>query len=473
MLKQQVYNEWLRVRRKLASLGANIDLDINDFRDDLDLAFANYALNEQPLFLSREEKELARELYGGLEGLKGGLAYRGYRIETEKELKEMKKLVNGGTWDANLDSFSHSKSTARAFADFVKTYDPMIGMMQMERAISQGSAGKYGSYIMTVKPDKDNVIFNTANPDITRSVESELILDGPVKVVSVEIREPLTEDNWVDLTIGKWESLEDMLGSSAFVGTWLEKKNINPWDHGLGRWLSDQVRGKEKLAEFLTDYKKSDNKFTRFDGYYDWLSSHPNVRDLFDDIELEGTHLTTNLNGRSVSLGRELYEELLAIKGGEQALQLVEKHAEELSKSFSKYVVSDRKIDAGDSWGAFYPVSNYLTALIKAKQTGVFKKSMLKILDGFTDFIEELAEQPLTTDNIKDYREIIRNLADAHFDNKAAEYVGYPLRKVMQNLVMETNAKINDRNVNVVFQEDIREFMKLAAEILKNVFRLL
>lgn len=470
MKKIDVYNLWLETRRKLASYGANIELNEEDFQDELDIAFANYALNEQPLFLDSTEKEIASKIYGGLEGLRGGLAYRGYRIETEKELKELQKLVNGGTWDANLSSFSHNKSTAREFANFVKTFDPMVGAMELERAISQGSAGKYGSYLMTVKPDEDNVIFNTANPNITRYVESELILDGPVKVVSVEIMEPLTKENWVDLTIGKWESLEDMVASWRFVGTWLGKQNINPWDYGLGDWLSEKVRGKEKLADFLTDRKKPSNFLTKFEEYYEWLSNHPNIRELFDQIELEEPDLTPKLNGSWVSMSRELYEELLRLKGGRQALQLVEKSTERLLKSYPEYIVSDKKIYSGDD---FYVVNDYIKSLARAKQSEVFKKTMLKPLKGFTDFIIQLAEQPLTPDNISDYKKTTKNLSSGSLDLEAAEYVGYPLRKMLQKLVLETNSKINNRNVNVVFKKNMKEFMQNAKDILKNVFSLL
>ena len=54
-----------------------------------------------------------------------------------------------------------------------------------------------------------------------RSVENELIVDGEVNVVSVDIIAPLQKDSWTQQTIEEWDHLKDLDGAN-FLGAWLD-----------------------------------------------------------------------------------------------------------------------------------------------------------------------------------------------------------------------------------------------------------
>jgi hypothetical protein len=203
------------------------ELDRYDYKDDYDYAFANYALNERPLFLDEYERQEARQLYGGtLDGIGGdGIVYRGAKINTEEQLKQIKDLqAKGGTISLRLGSASHHYSTAKSFADYVKSYDTSTMLAAMKDTMEQGSAGKFGTYIVYLKPTKDQIIYNTARGTLTSGAESEVILYGDIKVVKVEINEPLTEDNYIN----RFMAMDNIgaLISSDFFAHWLSNRRL-------------------------------------------------------------------------------------------------------------------------------------------------------------------------------------------------------------------------------------------------------
>ena len=138
--------------------GARQHLDPDDFKDSIDYKFAQYAINEMHFSLNDEDKEHAKTEYGGLDGVKDGVIYSGGRITSKKQLEGLRKIQNGGSTVVSMKSYSHLKATARSFADFVMTYDPIAGGKAMQAAMKRGSAGEFGSYLITIQADPETII---------------------------------------------------------------------------------------------------------------------------------------------------------------------------------------------------------------------------------------------------------------------------------------------------------------------------
>ena len=163
----------------LEMFGARQDLDPDDFKDSIDYKFAQYAINERHFSLNDEDKEQAKREYGGLDGVKDGVIYSGGRITSEKQLEVLREIQDGGVTTVSMKSYSHLKATARSFADFVMTYDPIAGGKAMKAAMERGSSGEFGSYLITIEANENTILINTMREDgVTRSVENELIVDG-------------------------------------------------------------------------------------------------------------------------------------------------------------------------------------------------------------------------------------------------------------------------------------------------------
>lgn len=381
--------------------GMNKRLDEGRYKDEVDLAFANYALNELGFFLDEDMKEYARETYGGLAGVVGGMIYSGGRIDTEDKLRELKSLRAGGQIRVHMRSFSHYESVAREFANFVKSYDPMIGAMQMEQALARGSAGKLGSFVMVVKADPDTILINTARKDgVTSSAEPELIVDGTVKVLEVRIFEPLTKNNWAERTLEEWGSLKDLEGS-GFLAAWLQKHKVDPWSH-LENFLERAVRTSGDLADLLLSNSNliQDNlgKISA------WAVHHPAASKFVDEIELLQSSSSKDLSfvfdGKRISPGKELSLKILKLKGVPALLESFGVKVEALMKRLQKDPQSYKR---SYSIGGLSPLDDLwelIVVLIKLSEVGALKRSHLAPLKEFNKWLKKITKEETTVHGI-------------------------------------------------------------------------
>ena len=151
----------VRILMEMFGGGARQDLDPDDFKDSIDFKFAQYAINERHFSLSDEDKEHAKVEYGGLDGVENGVIYSGGRITSQKQLEALREIQDGGRITVSMKSYSHLKATARSFADFVMTYDPVAGGRAMKAAMERGSSGEFGSYLITIEANENTILINT------------------------------------------------------------------------------------------------------------------------------------------------------------------------------------------------------------------------------------------------------------------------------------------------------------------------
>lgn len=202
--------------------------EIEDRITGLDRDFANYALNEIPLRWDSAEKTEAQSIFGNV---KVGRVFRGIKIHSEEALQKIQQFAkSGGVIRMNLESATPEWGTAVSFANYVKSYDELTMMRELSRAVRQGSAGAFGVAILTLAPTPDQVIVKTygstgeGNPNWRapqQSAESEVILDGDIKVTNAVIIPPLTVANW-----------KEILLSTVHSAT-----QVNDW-HLLDQWFT-------------------------------------------------------------------------------------------------------------------------------------------------------------------------------------------------------------------------------------------
>jgi len=401
-------------------------------------------------------------------------------------LDGLKALRNGGTTTVNMKSYSHFKSTARGFADFVKSYDPTVGGPAMKRALERGSSGEFGSYLITIEADENTILINTQRPDgVTRSAESELIVDGTVNVVSVEIMAPLQVDTWQEQTIDTWESLED-LESTTFLAAWLEHHKVDPWEGGqLEEFLDEMTASIDGLVTLLKEYGNENileiNSKTFLN---EWLPNHPLVDELLDRVELKrGTfnHIETKLDGKSVSLGKELYTQVMQSKGSTLVQANLDQATKNLNNALGELDVHEDSFGYDDSTGwmnrsnLFFAVHQYCMVLADLDRIGVLKYEHTRPLEGFQSFIEEVTEIGLNEQNWKEHFAIIDDIARNFGPKEFTKIMDFLEEKVESDLALDLVMKDylrsfyqecnNYREINK--WEDNTEFMQKLPYALK------
>ncbi|MFA5490200.1 MAG: hypothetical protein WC284_13440, partial [Candidimonas sp.] len=211
--------------------------------------------------------------------------------------------------------------TALSFAQYVKSYDEMTMMYGLKMAMEQGSAGKYGSAVLTLKPKPNQVIVKTykngneksKNPswDVPpTSVEPEVILHGDIEVVDVKFFEPLTVDNWKSVL------------SKLVTPTSTDNDFVN-------RWIYDKIRrnqiSENEYIEFFTKHLDRIIK-TEFDiikilGDYgmiplESLDKNEKIKNFIQThlhIDEKNGSITVIYDGENVKLNRQLLID--AVKG--------------------------------------------------------------------------------------------------------------------------------------------------------------
>ena len=462
--------------------GARQDLDPDDFKDSIDYKFAQYAINERHFSLNDEDKEHAKAEYGGLDGVKDGVIFSGGRITSKKQLEALREIQGGGTTTVSMKSYSHLKATARSFADFVMTYDPVAGGKAMKAAMERGSSGEFGSYLITIEANENTILINTMRNDgVTRSVENELIVDGEVNVVSVDIIAPLQKDSWTQQTIEEWDHLKDLDGAN-FLGAWLEHHRMDPWQDGhLEEYLDEMTSSIDGLEELLIDYDNVRILELNKKKYSEWLGNHPLADKLIDKIELRkdrrGVGIHTDLGGKTVYLGRQLKAKTIAKKG----MSLVGESYQEAKKDLERYMLSLNV--AEDSLGfagensyisvmCFYYVRQFVFVLQNMDNLGILKYKHTYPLEYFQTWMEEITEIGLTQDTWRDHQRILREIPRISEWRKIMDFLeekadsDLALDRVLEDyLRMIYQSANNYRDINT--WENKEEFLNELPEMLK------
>ncbi|MBC8149800.1 MAG: hypothetical protein H8E97_00765 [Bacteroidetes bacterium] len=400
--------------------GARQNLERDRFKDTIDYKFAQYAINEVPFHLSASDSKRAKQKYGGLDGIKGGVIYSGGRINTQKQLASLQAIQQGGTVSVSMKSYSHRKATARAFADFVMTYDAVAGGRAMNAAIRRGSSGEYGSYLITIEANEDTIVINTAKKDgVTRKVEAELIIDGTVNVIGVEIVAPLQKDSWPQYTIQQWDELKD-LESTVFLGAWLDHNSIDPWQDGqLEDFLDEMTASLVGLETLLKEFQDVQLLTMASEQYYDWLNVHPLVDDLLARVELNKkkgeSGITTKIDGKRVSLGKKLFAKVLQLKGTKLIALEFQEAKENLQKSLNPLEATPDSfgvLNGGgySSWMTPFYVGEYFRALDKLSSIGILEYKHTVPLQKLQEWFEDVAKIGINEQNWKEHRAILVQL---------------------------------------------------------------
>ncbi len=473
----------LTIRRILTEMfGARQDLDPDDFKDSIDYKFAQYAINERHFSLNDEDKEHAKVEYGGLDGVKDGVIYSGGRITSKKQLETLREIQDGGITTVSMKSYSHLKATARSFADFVMTYDPIAGGRAMKAAMERGSSGEFGSYLITIEANENTILINTMRKDgVTRSVENELIVDGEVNVVNVEILSPLAKKSWTQQTVEEWDNLKDLDGAN-FLGAWLEHHRIDPWQDGhLEEYLDEMTSSIDGLEELLIDYQNVRILELSKKNYAEWLGNHPLADQLIDKIELRkdrrGVSIHTDLNGKTVYLGSQLKAKAISQKG----MSLVEESYKEAKDSLEDYMrklVPDKNSLGFESEYflsvmCFYYVRQFVFVLQNMDNLGILEYKHTYPLESFQEWMEEITEIGLTQETWKDHKAILREIPRVSEWTKMMDFLeekadsdlalDLVLKDYLRMIYQQAN---NYRDINT--WENREEFLEELPEMLKD-----
>jgi len=274
----------------------------------IDLNICNWIFNEIPLPWKTSDIEKCKEMYGNVNV---GTVYRGAKINTEDELEMYHNAKKTGYIDLHLVSSTPEKETAKSFAFYIKSYDELTMLKMLVAAVKNGSAGKYGSVLLELEPNNDNVIFKTYREGNERkdweptkcAAESEVLLNGKVKVKSIEIFEPLTKENWEDVIMRSSTSLESL--KNDFIKRWINENNISRDKFfELSKKIAKNVILSEEDVYFVI---KNQN--------YIWLDKEVwlnlEVTKNFAQKYFNYDELVTKYKGVSLYLPGHFYEELL------------------------------------------------------------------------------------------------------------------------------------------------------------------
>ena len=278
-----------------------------------------------------------------------------------------------------------------------------------------------------------------------------------MNVVSVEIIAPLQIDTWQEQTIDTWDSLED-LDSTNFLGAWLEHHKIDPWEGGqLEEYLDEMTASIDGLVTLLTEYGRDKILEINSKAFLnEWLPNHPLVGELLDKVELKrGTfnHIETKLDGKTVSLGKELYIQVMQSKGA----SLIQTNLDEATKNLENalgeldvyedtfgYVVGKGYLNRSI---LFSTVHQYCMVLADLHTIGALKYEHTLPLKGFQGFMEEVTEIGLNEQNWKEHFAIV--------DDIARNFGPKEFTKIMDFLEEEAES---DLALDLVMKDYLRSF---------------
>lgn len=227
------------------------DLSHYDFKDEYDEIFVKYALNEYPIHMSDRERKEASKIYGNRDV---GIVYHGGKINSKEFYNNLKKLKSGDTIKVEYMSATPYYDEAESFAMYVKSYDELTMMYALKDAIERGSAGEFGSYVITLKPKPEQVIFSTfgQGEKPTTAAETECVLYGDIEVLDVKIYERLTKDNYKQ----EFEKMSLESYFNDFIPRWMFKHKIpRPDSNWIVKWVLGKIKTEDDAIKFIQDLR--------------------------------------------------------------------------------------------------------------------------------------------------------------------------------------------------------------------------
>jgi hypothetical protein len=282
------------------------NLDDHTYQDRYEKMFARYALNEVPLRMNEDEMKECAKLYGNVDV---GVVYFGGKMNYKEEYKSIINLKPGDRKHFKLQSASPHEEDARTYMDYVKSYDELTMLSALKSAYEQGSAGKFGVYLLELEPTPNQVIFSTFGPTVRKlnhSAETECILYGDIKVKSVKIREALTTENYHEILL---KDFPDIL-QSEFVTGWI-RKIIKKIPSSLAKNLITKIDTANKALAFFK-WSASSLYVIEQLTYNDLMANHHIKNILNNYIRVDGSRILLNIPGQlAVGLPHHLEQDIL------------------------------------------------------------------------------------------------------------------------------------------------------------------
>lgn len=360
------------------------NLDDYDFSDKYERKFANYALNERPFQLNKNEMDECRELYGNKNV---GIVYHGGKIDTIELLNILKNLKKGDTYNMYLKSATPDYDTALSFSKYIKSYDELTMITALKDTYERGSSGEYGSYIVKLKPKPEQVIIaNFGDGNKPRySAETECILYGDILVEDIKIFLPLTKDN-IDAYINDLSILDCF---DSFVKEWMRHHKVKI-DKILFTKKFNQINNMNDMTDFIVKYNKSAREFIFGKLKLDELIDNKIFEKLITNINFNSDSATFdwNINGNKISISN--IDGLLDY--------LTKKHQTKLIEYVNKHNVNnvDISIDLTSkyNYGGIVigdKTANLLHVLVWLNDDKILKNntSVKKLNDVIVDFINK------------------------------------------------------------------------------------
>lgn len=273
------------------------DLRDNDFNDKYDEKFANYALNERPFYLSDNDAEECKQIYGNRNV---GIVYHGGKIDTQEQLEYLESLKNGDFINFKFKSATPYYDDAESFAFYVKSYDEYTMASQMRITMNNGAAGEFGGYVVKLKPKPEQVIISTFGEGKKPSMcaETECILKGEIEILDIKIFKPLNKETYLD-DISK---LEPNQLFNSFIKHWISWHKLPRPDKNFILNILNKLKTEKEAISFLLKYQKNYNNYIfNYIGLDEFLSI-PLFERMIKDIKLKDGMFVLELLGEDFNV---------------------------------------------------------------------------------------------------------------------------------------------------------------------------
>lgn len=377
------------------------DIKRSDYSNKYEHQFAEYALNEKPLHWDEAERAACRALYGNREV---GVVYHGNRINDESNLQKLEEIKSGlaagehPTYFMGLKSVSPYRDEAESFALYVKSYDEATTFRMIQSAVYRGSSGRYGSFLITVKPTAEQVIlanFGEGKRPKT-SAETEAIIYGDVEVVDIHIYYPLTKETYLE----QFKEMSPLALFNDFYYRWFSEKKLPRPDSSYIISLLSKIDNEEEAISFVTRLYKGGFVFS-FVTSEEFLAC-PQLKSLLKYITVNDENGRFIFNFTTKKVGAS------SIKGLGEYLATLPKYKKLTSSKQDEILTRPFKITAEISvkrhMGIYFQLDSnariILRILVNYKERGITKKH--PIINEFNVSIKNMLDELIMGKHISD-----------------------------------------------------------------------
>ena len=297
------------------------------FLDD----YEKILFEEEPCTYNDQEKSDAKNFYG--ETLTGtvkskGLVFYSGTIESEEQLDFLNNIKEGSTFNFNMTVTTPDFKTADE-----KPFIPRNWKGLSSKIFAKGSPGDFGWFLITLRPKKENVIFNNiAFPELKKEKNDPqiIIVDGTIYVESVKILAPITEENIQERILQDFDNIESLFNlKSRFYADWFrekessEKKDIKIPESTFIKLFDKIIKSRKDVEFVLFDELARESTILGASGLYllhNYIKNTDFYTQIINDIKVEVVgksaegHNTLDLNyyykGKRAK-NREIIQDLL------------------------------------------------------------------------------------------------------------------------------------------------------------------